>query len=85
MDAVFQARVEKNRTARMEAIDALAPAMRELVHDYGWTVVNSFISCGVTKPKHLRHLVETVLDEFSPTRGARSSQGVRAWRDGVKE
>ena len=70
--------VTAKRQKRMAEIDRLPAATRELVHDYGWSVVNAFLSIGVTKPKHIKHLVETVLDEFSPTRGAFSSQGVRS-------
>ena len=69
--------VSGKRRARMSEIDRLSPELRELVHKYGYTVVNNFIACGVTKPKHIRHLVERVLDEFSPTRGSYSKQGKR--------
>lgn len=74
----FQERVTERRQVRMAQIDKLSPDMRSLVHDYGWTVVDAFIRNGVTKPNALRHLVETVLNEFSPTRGSSSSQGARA-------
>lgn len=60
----------------MRKIDNLSPELRELVHSYGFTVVKSFMDVGVSKPKHIRHLVETVLDNFSPTRGTFSNQGV---------
>lgn len=72
-----QAWVDEKRRKRMAAVDALSPDVRELVHVYGLNVVNAFIACGVTKPRHIRHLVETVLDDFSPTRGSFSGQGVR--------
>ena len=36
---------------------------------------------GVEKPKHIRHVVETVLNEFSPTRGSFSAQGIRTLHD----
>lgn len=63
------------RRVRMEKIDALAPDIRELVHEYGWSVVNACLDMGVTKANRIRHIVETVLDEFSPTRSTFSSQG----------
>lgn len=72
-----EARAERNRVKRMQDIDALPAPMRALVHDYGWCVVNSFLECGVTTPKHIRHLVETVLNELSATRGTYSQQGIR--------
>lgn len=71
------AKVEHNRRVRMQLIDSLDPETRSLVKEYGWSVVSSFRDIGVMKPRHIRHLVETVLDEFSPTRGSSSSQGLR--------
>ncbi|MDR6826463.1 hypothetical protein J2X48_000733 [Bosea sp. BE271] len=76
----FDIVIDGRRRARMEAIDALSPEHRELVHDYGYNVVRACMDCGATKPKHIRHIVETVLNEFSPTRGSYASQGVRAIR-----
>jgi hypothetical protein len=61
----------------MATIDAMPPELRSCVKDYGLTVVNTFLQIGVSKPKHIRHAVEAILDEFSPTRGAFSRQGIR--------
>jgi hypothetical protein len=66
---------ENRRKRRMAAIDDLPQEVRSLVHEYGLNVVHSFICCGVEKPRHIKHLVETVLDELSPTRGSSSFQG----------
>ena len=76
--------VKAKREARMQKIDALPADIRELVHEYGYHIVNSFMLHGVSKAKHIRHLVETVLDEFSPTRGAYSVQGRRVRHDDEK-
>jgi hypothetical protein len=70
-------RVQVNRAARMEIVDEYDPATRALVHAYGLSIVRSFHENGVTKAKRIKHLVECVLDEFSPTRGSYSQQGVR--------
>jgi hypothetical protein len=78
----FQAVIGDRRRARMEKIDSLHPDLRVCVHDYGFTVVDAFMRLGVTKAKHVRHLVECVLDEFSPTRGSCSAQGIRERVDG---
>mgnify|MGYP007100071970 CR=1 FL=1 len=67
--------VQNKRIARMSKIDELPQGVRALVHEYGYNVVNAFLNIGVTKPNHIKHLVETVLDEFSPTRGSFSNQG----------
>lgn len=76
-DEEHQAFVDKKRLSRMKIIDDMPKELRTCVHDYGLNIVKAFVDCGVKKEKHLRHLVETVLDEFSPTRGSFSSQGVR--------
>lgn len=61
----------------MERFDQMPPEMRELVNDYGFAVVDTCTALGVTKPRHIKHLVETVLDNFSPTRGSFTAQGPR--------
>lgn len=70
--------IDRRRAVRMQTIDAMPPPMRELVNAYGYFVVNQFIDCGIKDARRIRHLVEVVLDEFSPTRGTKSSQGARA-------
>lgn len=77
----FQRAVDSRRSKRMAHIDQMTPEMRELVNEYGYSVVRNFLNCGVTKTKQIRHLVETVLDEFSPTRGSFSVQGIRTYHD----
>lgn len=57
MDSVGQAR----SIARMEKVDAMTPEMRILVHEYGLTVVQSFIDLKVDKPRQILHLIKTVL------------------------
>lgn len=73
--------VDRKRRQRMEQIDALPSDLRELVHKYGYTVVRTCMDLGVTKPRHITHLVERILDEFSPTRGSYSQQGIRVQID----
>lgn len=69
--------VDEKRARRMAAVDRLPADIRHLVNEYGLNVVNSCLAVGVKKPKQIKHLVETILDEFSPTRGSYSSQGIR--------
>jgi hypothetical protein len=76
-DVMFQAKVQLKRARRMSIVDRMSPEMKALVHEYGLHVVWNFVQCGVTKPNQIKHLVECVLDEFSPTRGAASNQGTR--------
>lgn len=72
-----QAFVDAKRQKRMQMVDKYPADIRVLIHDYGLSVVKAHMDLGVTKARHIRHLVETTLDEFSPTRGACSSQGIR--------
>ncbi|RKK04009.1 hypothetical protein [Teichococcus wenyumeiae] len=51
---------QAKRVRRMERIDAMPEDIRRCVHDFGLTIVDAFTQCGVTKGKHIRHLVETV-------------------------
>lgn len=60
--------------ARMAQVDALSPEHRALVHEYGYATVKTLLDLGVKKPRQIRHVVETILDEFSPTRGSFSKQ-----------
>lgn len=48
---------------RMARIDAMSAQMRELVHEYGLTIVDAFVQCGVKNPRHIRHLIQTVTDQ----------------------
>lgn len=69
--------VDTKRANRMAKIDSYDPAIRSLIHEYGYNVVKTIHDLGVTKPAQIKHIVETVLDEFSPTRGSYSRQGIR--------
>ena len=75
--------VDIKRKKRMAQIDAYDPAIRSLVNEYGLNVVKTIYDLGVTKPSQIKHIVETVLNEFSPTRGTYSSQGTRNDGEGV--
>lgn len=61
--------------ARMEKIDAQPPEIRAIVHEEGWRVVEAFLLCGVTKARHIKHLIQVVREGSSAysngTRGER--------------
>lgn len=69
--------VDRRRAARMDVVDDLPEDWRQLVHDYGLSVTIAIRDSGVAKVKNARHIIETVLNELSPTRGPSSSQGRR--------
>lgn len=76
-DEENRAFVAGKRGSRMHDIDKLPADIRLLIHEYGYTIVKTLMDCGVTKPNRIKHIVETVLNEFSPTRGTYSIQGIR--------
>lgn len=45
---------------RMAQIDSLTPDQRAVVHEYGWNLVDILIRHGVTKPKHMRAIINAV-------------------------
>lgn len=63
------------RAERMAKIDNMPDDWRALVHEYGLCVVNALRESGIVKARNAKHIVETVLDELSPTRGSSSRQG----------
>lgn len=73
----FNAMIDRKRADRMRRIDNLSPELRALIHAYGFAVVDNCMQLGIAKPKQIKHLVELILDEFSPTRGSYSKQGPR--------
>ncbi len=83
--AKFSEVVQSRRAKRMETVDNMKPDLRELVHDYGLTVVKAFMDLGVVRASHIRHVVETVLNEFSPTRGSFSAQGPRQIKEAPRD
>lgn len=50
----------QRRQDRMARVDAMSPKLRALVHEHGLTVVDQFIQCNVTNPRHIAHLIEVV-------------------------
>lgn len=44
----------------MNRVDSLPPDIRALVHEHGLTIIDSFLAVGVTKAKHIRHLINVV-------------------------
>lgn len=58
--------VMRKRIARMAAVDAMPKELRALVHSYGLNVVRALLDLGVSEPRHIRHVVETVLKRIQP-------------------
>lgn len=51
---------------RMDRVDRMPPDIRAVVHDWGLSIVDAMLAGGVKKGKHMRHIIQRVLDE---TRG----------------
>lgn len=75
--ANYQDIIDQKRRARMDVIDRFPADIRAMIHEYGFAIVKTLLDCGVKKPKHIKHVIETVVNELSPTRGSFSKQGVR--------
>lgn len=48
------------REVRMSRVDAMPADVRAIVHEEGLTIVDAFLAVGVTKAKHMRHLISTI-------------------------
>ncbi len=59
-DCGLEARKQQRIQSRMAEIDALAPPIRALVHEYGYSVVKAFLDHKITKANAIKHLIETV-------------------------
>lgn len=73
----FQTEIERRRRNRMALVDAMPDDIRTLVHEYGLGIVLQMHAGGVTQARHIRCIVETVLNELSPARQSWSAQGPR--------
>lgn len=62
---------------RMQQIDSLPADIKALVHEYGWNLVKAYRDVGVLKARHIKHLIETTMNELSAVRGSYSKQGLR--------
>jgi hypothetical protein len=51
--------IDPNSQKVMAAIDKMKPAMRALVHEYGFLIVHNMIADGYRDPVALRPLLET--------------------------
>lgn len=59
-DPAFLAKAMERRRSRMDRIDSLPAEIRACVHEYGLTVVDACMQLGVTKARHIHHLVATI-------------------------
>jgi hypothetical protein len=55
-DAAGMDRVKR----RMATIDAMPKELRALVHEHGLTVIQAFVDGGLTKPKSINHIIDTI-------------------------
>lgn len=55
-------RYQVKRVNRMNEIDNLPADIRELVHDFNWTMIKAFLDCGVRDARKIRHLIARVIE-----------------------
>jgi hypothetical protein len=68
--------VDDKRRRRFEEIDRLDSDMRALVNEEGWTIVDNFMRCGVTKASRIRHLIALIRDGTAPYGNPTFNSGV---------
>lgn len=52
--------ISAKRVEQLTAVDALAPGLRDCVHEFGYPIVHACLNAGVTNPKAIRVLVKEV-------------------------
>lgn len=52
---------QQRAMARMARVDAMDPELREVVHDFGLTVVDAFLQQNIKSSRIIRHLIWQVL------------------------
>lgn len=68
--------LDVRRRARMDRIDAMPAELRACVNEYGLTIVDACVQLGITKARHIHHLVNTIrvgsvngtVPDFTPRR-----------------
>jgi hypothetical protein len=45
---------------RMSRVDNFPPQIRALIYEHGLGIIDAFIHCGVTDPRRIAHLIDTV-------------------------
>jgi hypothetical protein len=63
--------------AGMDVIDALPKEVRELVHEFGYTMIRAFLDLNVTKASAIRHLILQVKRGSLDTGNGKSAQSGR--------
>lgn len=60
--------IVKERAMRtMRRIDAQPYPIRMLTHEYGWLAVDALIGAGVTRARHIEHIITTIRDRRGST------------------
>lgn len=57
----FNASLVDRAMKRMARVDAMPPELRQIVYEHSLEVVQEFLNMGVTIPKRIKHLIDTVL------------------------
>lgn len=83
-DGMLGKRAMSNLRA-LERIDAMPPALRQCVHEFGLPVVDAFKQAGITDPSTIRHLVREVWagarSSYQSTTGGTSEPAVQKGLD----
>lgn len=58
---------QERRIRRMQSVDEISVEFKPIVHDWGLIVFEALWQCGVRKPNHMSHIIQTIINE---TRGS---------------
>src|SRR5262249_24608058 len=68
------------RTVRsFERVDAMSPALRSCVHEFGDRIVAACLQAGVTSPAHIRTLVHEIWNGARQPNQRRGTLGTLDW------
>lgn len=76
VDKIIQFRLPQRALTGLDKTDAMPAGLRACVHEFGFAIVDAFVTLGITNPRHIRHLVVTCWQGArSPIDSSRTAPG----------
>jgi len=75
----MSARIRERTERSFEDIEAMPPALRQCVHEYGYAIVQACLQCGVTNPNNIHQLVREIWDGARQPKQRRPRGGSLDW------
>jgi len=61
---ISKERQHQLRCKRMDKYDSLPRETRDFAKEFGYNITIQFINSGVTNPKNMRHLLQTIIEDL---------------------